>query len=156
LAAVILALLASSIGPLQWVAVAAAEHGSVAQLLRLARVLAWTPFGAAYALPYDVAAGRWDLAAARAGVVVAAIAALLWWWSRTLGSAMLASSAGGAPRSSAAASGGAVSQLLPGWLRRITRPGPFAAIVARERRFWWRDGRRRSAIVSIVVASAIL
>jgi ABC-2 type transport system permease protein len=153
LAAVIIALLASSIGPLQWLITAGATRGSVAGAVRVAEVLAWTPLGAAYALPYDVAGGRWDLAAARAAIVAATIALLLRWWSRTLESAMLATSSGGAVRGRPAA-GGAVRQLLPPWLR--ARPGPFSAIVAREVRFWWRDGRRRPALVSIVVASAVL
>ena len=39
---------------------------------------------------------------------------------------------------------------------RFAGTGPFAAIMARESRFWWRDGRRRAALVSILVASAVL
>ncbi len=41
-------------------------------------------------------------------------------------------------------------------MMRVRRTGPFAAIMARESRFWWRDGRRRAALVSILVASAVL
>jgi ABC-2 type transport system permease protein len=41
-------------------------------------------------------------------------------------------------------------------LRVVVRPGPYGAIVARELRTWWRDGRRRPALVSILAASAIL
>jgi ABC-2 type transport system permease protein len=81
---------------------------------------------------------------------------LLRWWSRTLESAMLYSDSGGAGRSRRAGVGGAVSSLIPVVLRPVARPGPFGAIVAREARFWWRDGRRRAALVSILMASAVL
>ena len=156
LAAVIIALLASSMGPLQWAVLAASQRGSLDQAVRVAEVLAWTPLGAAYALPYDVAGGRWELAGARVAIVAGAAALLLWWWARTLESAMLASNSGGVIRGSSTRTRGAVSELVPRWLRRLVRSGPFAAIVARELRFWWRDGRRRPALVSIVVASAVI
>jgi ABC-2 type transport system permease protein len=155
LAAVLMSLLATSIAPLQWTISAAAGSGSMAQAAGVARVLAWTPFGAAYALPYDVAIGRWDLACARVAIVLGSVVLLLWWWAHTLESAMYASSSGGTARSGAG-SGGAVADLMPGWLRPLVRPGPYGAILARELRLWWRDGRRRAGLVSIVVASLVL
>jgi len=156
LAAVVIALLASSLTPLQWAITAAARHGSVGQALGVAQVAAWTPLGAGAALPYDAAAGRWDLVALRLGLLLGTIALLAWWWSRTSESAMLAAGSGSVVRGARTVGGGAVGTLIPGWLRPFVRPGPGAAIVARELRFWWRDGRRRPALVSIIAASAIL
>jgi ABC-2 type transport system permease protein len=156
LAAVIIALLATSVGPIQWVVLAAVQNGSLDEALRIARIVGWTPFGAPYVLPFDVADGRWDRAAAHAGITLASIGLLLWWWSRTLESAMLDNTSGGAARSARSTRGGAVDSLLPKVMRVMVRPGPFAAIMARESRFWWRDGRRRAALVSILMASAVL
>jgi ABC-2 type transport system permease protein len=143
------------VGPIQWVAAAAVESGTIAQAVRFADVVAWTPLGAPYVLPYDVAAGRWDLAGARLAITVGTISLLAWWWLRTLESAMLDTSSGGATRAAKGRAGGAVGALVPAVLR-LGRAGPFAAIMARESRFWWRDGRRRAALVSILVASAVI
>jgi ABC-2 type transport system permease protein len=157
LAAVLIALLATSIGPLQWAILAAVANGTMELALKIANVIAWTPFGAPYVIAFDIASGRWDLAAARAGITVATILLLFWWWSRTIESAMLATSSNGSARArKAGAGGGAVRALIPGPIRAMTRPGPFSAIMAREARFWWRDGRRRAALVSILMASAVL
>lgn len=156
LAAVIIALLASSVAPLQWAITAAVSSGTIDQAVRVARVLAWTPLGAASALPFDVAAGRWDVAAARLAITVGTILLLLWWWSHTLESAMLDASSGGSARAGRAVAGGAVTALMPAAIRAVVRPGPFGAILAREARFWWRDGRRRASLVSILMASAVL
>jgi ABC-2 type transport system permease protein len=155
LAAVLLALLATSVGPIQWAAVAALESGTMAQAVRAADVIAWTPLGAPYVLPFDVAAHRWDLASARVAITLGTIALLLWWWSRTLESAMLDTSSGGSVRGARGRSTGAVGALVPA-VMRFGGTGPFAAIMARESRFWWRDGRRRAALISILVASAVV
>jgi ABC-2 type transport system permease protein len=156
LAAVIIAVLASSVAPVQWAVTAAVQQGSLDQALRVARVLAWTPLAAPYVLPYDVAAGRWAVAGARLAITIGAIAALLWWWSTTIESAMLGATSGGAAKPLRGAQTGAVGALIPRSLRAITRPGAFGAILARESRFWWRDSRRRASLISILMASAVL
>jgi ABC-2 type transport system permease protein len=156
LAAVVMALLASSVAPIQWTITAAARSGAIDQAVGAAKVAAWTPFGAAYAMPFDAAQRRWDLVGARVVILLATIVLLGWWWSRTIESAMLAQSTGGGIRSARSVAGGVVDELIPGWLRHILRPGPYGAIVARELRSWWRDGRRRPALVSIIAASALL
>lgn len=158
LAAVIIAVLASSIGPLQWLIISASEHGSLDQVLAVANVLSWTPFGAPYVLSFDVAEGRWLAAAARLAMALASVALLLWWWSRTLEPAMLGAtgSSGSRPKTVASQPSGAVASLIPRSLRAVARPTPFGAIVARESRFWWRDPRRRASLVSIVIASAVV
>ena len=125
------------------------------QAVKVANVVAWTPFGAPYALPFDVASHQWGLVGARVAITVGSIALLLWWWSRTLESAMLDNSSGGSVRAVKGRATGAVRALVP-TVMRFAGTGPFAAIMARESRFWWRDGRRRAALVSILVASAVL
>jgi ABC-2 type transport system permease protein len=156
LAAVIIAVLASSIGPLQWAIIAAADRGSVAQAVRVADVLSWTPFGAPYALGFDAARGHWLAALARLLIVAATIAALVLWWTRTIESAMIGTTSNGAAKQVRGARGGAVEALVPPMMRRMFHSSAFAAIAARESRFWWRDPRRRASLISILMASAIL
>jgi ABC-2 type transport system permease protein len=156
LAAVIIALLASSIGPLQWVIMSAADRGTLDQASSVARILAWTPFAAPYMLPFDVGEGNWSAAALRLAMTVAAIALLAWWWSRTIESAMLGASSGGPARQSRRGGEGAVASLFPTALRRMVPAGVIGAIVARESRYWWREARRRASLVSILMASAVL
>src|SRR5439155_6299725 len=71
LAAVVLALGASSIGPMQMLAVSALEHSGSGQATRVARVLAWTPLAAPYAAVVDATTGRWLAAAAPLAIGVA-------------------------------------------------------------------------------------
>jgi len=158
LAAVIIAVLASSIGPLQWLIISASDRGSLDQAVAVARVLAWTPLGAPYVVAFDAADGQWLALAARLAMTFASIGLLLFWWSRTLEPAMLgaAGSSGGRVKPAGADRSGAVASLIPRMLRGLARPTAFGAIVARESRFWWRDPRRRASLVSIVMASAVL
>ncbi len=156
MAAVVIALLASSIGPLQLLISSKMTNSSVAQTMPLARLVSWTPFGAPYALAFDVAEARWPAAAGRLVLTVATIVALLWWWSHTIESAMLGTTSGGVARAPAVPAGSAVAGLVPALLRRVVPATRFGAIVARESRFWWRDPRRRSSLVSILTASAVV
>lgn len=149
LAAVVLALLAALAGPLQIGVVAFVGGADLDDLARVAEVLGWTPLGAPYLVGFDVADGRPGSALAHLLIGAVAVALLLLWWSRTLESAMSAA-ASGAPAAPArrGAPGGAVAQLYPrplGWLPR----GQYGAIVAREARYWWRDPRRRSSLLTI-------
>jgi len=156
LAAVIIAVLASSIGPIQWLLLSTAERGTIDQALRLAKFVGWTPLAAPYVLPFDVAAGRWAAAGVRLAMTLAAVGLLLWWWSRTIESAMLGVTSGGPVRQQRGGATGAVASLIPRFLRGVARETAFGAIVARESRFWWRDPRRRASLVSILMASAVL
>lgn len=168
LAAVLIAVLASSVAPLQWAVTSALTKGELTQAVRAAEVLGWTPMAAPYVAPYDVAGGRWGTAAARLALTAATIVLLLWWWTRTIESAMVGASTGAAATAANAAKAakaakaatvpgaGAVAALMPRVLGWPVRPGLFGAILAREWRFWWRDARRRASIVSILIASAVL
>ncbi|HET8927372.1 MAG TPA: hypothetical protein VFN24_06020 [Microbacterium sp.] len=55
-----------------------------AQLTQVTGILAWTPIGAAWAVPGDVAAGEWLIAAARFAIAVATPAVLWLVWARAL------------------------------------------------------------------------
>lgn len=157
LAAVALAVLAASLGPLQLGAVAAARRADLDQIVRIARVVGWTPLAAPYTAGFDVADGLPLAAAAKLALSALTVAALLFWWSRTLESAMVGSVSGGPARAGQAAGwrGGAVEQLFPrplGFLRR-NRSG---ALVAREVRYWWRDARRRANLITYSVIGVFL
>jgi ABC-2 type transport system permease protein len=157
LAAVALAVLAASLGPLQFGAIAAAQRADLDQLARFARVVGWTPLAAPYTTGFDVAEGRPAAAVAKLVLTAVTVAVLLWWWSRTLESAMVGSVSGGATHAGRAADrrGGAVAQLFPrplGFLRR-DRSG---ALVAREVRYWWRDARRRANLITFSVIGVFL
>jgi ABC-2 type transport system permease protein len=153
LAAVIIAVLASSVAPIQLLIMSAAANGSIGQAVRVAEVLGWTPFGAPYALPFDVAEDRWAVAGARALITLAAIAGAAYWWGRTIESAMIGVTTQG-PKRVATTAGGPVDTLFPRPLRWLRASGLFGAIVAREARTWWRDARRRAGLLSILMASA--
>ena len=95
LTALLLALVAASVGPVQLLVNSLALHTSFAPVLRVARILGWTPLAAGFLAPYDVVDGRPLLAVVRLAIVAACVVGALWWWSRTLESAMLGVSSGG-------------------------------------------------------------
>ncbi|GLY25836.1 ABC transporter permease [Micromonospora sp. NBRC 101691] len=150
LAAVLLAVLAALLGPLQLVVLAAVQDADWDRLAGVARVVGWTPFGAPWTVGIDVAEGRAWAVPVKLLITVAAIGALLVWWSRSLESAMVGAVSSGPARTRSGPVGGAVAQLFPrvvGWVRRDR----FGALVARECRYWWRDARRRANLITIAV-----
>ncbi|RIV34389.1 ABC transporter permease [Micromonospora radicis] len=150
LAAVLLAVAAALLGPLQIAGLAAISDTDWDRLSGLATVIGWTPLGAPWTAGIDVAQGRAWAAPLKLLITVATIVALLAWWSRSLESAMTGTASAGPTRGRPEATGGAVAQLFPratGWLRRDR----FGALVAREARYWWRDARRRANLITIAV-----
>ncbi|MGC5285621.1 ABC transporter permease [Micromonospora sp. DT231] len=150
LAAVLLAVTAAMLGPLQVFGLAALRDADWDRLTGLATVVGWTPFGAPWTVGIDVAQGRVWAAPVKLLITVVAIGALLLWWSRSLESAMVGAANAGKAPAQRAATGGAVGQLFPrlaGWARRDR----FGALVARETRYWWRDARRRANLITIAV-----
>ncbi|MBQ1048564.1 ABC transporter permease [Micromonospora sp. C51] len=150
LAAVLLAVLAASLGPLQLAGVAAIQDTDWDRLTGVATVIGWTPFGAPWTAGIDVAQGRAWAAPVKLLITVVTIVALLAWWSRSLESAMVGAATAGPTRARPGVTGGVVTQLFPraaGWLRRDR----FGALVAREARYWWRDARRRANLITIAV-----
>ncbi|MEU0547239.1 ABC transporter permease [Micromonospora sp. NPDC005979] len=150
LAAVLLAVVAALLGPLQVFGLAALRQTDWTRLTGAASVLGWTPFGAPWTAGIDVAQGRVWAAPLKLLITLAAIGALLAWWSRSLESAMVGSATAGRAPARRGVDGGAVAQLFPRaatWARRDR----FGALVAREARYWWRDARRRANLITIAV-----
>ncbi|MET8089528.1 ABC transporter permease [Micromonospora sp. NPDC005220] len=150
LAAVLLAVTAALLGPLQVFGLAALRGADWARLAGLATVIGWTPLGAPWTAGIDVAQGRVWAAPVKLLITVATLGALLAWWSRSLESAMVGAASGGKAPVRRGVAGGAVAQLFPrvaGWARR----DQFGALVAREARYWWRDARRRANLITIAV-----
>ncbi len=156
LAAITMAVLASSIAPLQIMISVMVERGDVGRILGVIRFLAWTPLGAPYAAAFEATEGRWGLAGGRLAIGVATIPALLWWWSKTLEPAMFGAASGGpGGRSGNRATGQAVASLFPAALSWLPA-GRFSAVVARELRYWVREPRRRAAVASLVLSSSMV
>ncbi|SCL22256.1 ABC-2 type transport system permease protein [Micromonospora nigra] len=150
LAAVLLAVAAALLGPLQIAGLAAIQDADLDRLAGVAEVIGWTPFGAPWTAGIDVAEGRVWAAPVKLLITAATIAALLAWWSRSLESAMVGAAGGGAAPARRGTAGGPVAQLFPralGWAARDR----FGALVAREARYWWRDARRRANLITVAV-----
>ncbi|GAB3053974.1 ABC transporter permease [Micromonospora schwarzwaldensis] len=155
LAAVLLAVLAALLGPLQLLVLAAVRSADWDRLTGVARVVGWTPLAAPWTAGVDVAEGRVVTALVKLLVTAATIGVLLLWWSRSLESAMVGAASAGPARAPRGVMGGAVAQLFPravGWARRDR----FGALVARECRYWWRDARRRANLITVAVVGVFV
>ncbi|MEH0842972.1 ABC transporter permease [Micromonospora sp. CPCC 205711] len=150
LAAVLLAVVAALLGPLQIVVLAAVRNADWDRLTGVARVVGWTPFGAPWTVGVDAAEGRIWAVPVKLLITALTIGLLLLWWSRSLESAMVGAVSSAPTKSRRGPVGGAVAQLFPravGWIGRDR----FGALVARECRYWWRDARRRANLITIAV-----
>lgn len=155
LAAVLLAVLAAMLGPLQLFVLAAVRQADWDRLTGVARVVGWTPFGAPWTAGIDMAQGRAGAAVVKLLIGVATLGVLLFWWSRSLESAMVGAASAGPAKTPRGTLGGAVAQLFPravGWARRDR----FGALVARECRYWWRDARRRANLITVAVVGVFV
>ncbi|MBQ1023014.1 ABC transporter permease [Micromonospora sp. C95] len=150
LAAVLLAVLAASLGPLQLAGVAAIQDTDWDRLTGVASVIGWTPLGAPWTVGIDVAQGRAWAAPVKLLITLVTIVALLAWWSRSLESAMVGAASAGPTRARPGVTGGVVAQLFPRAVGRLRRDR-FGALVSREARYWWRDARRRANLITIAV-----
>ncbi|MEO3770749.1 ABC transporter permease [Micromonospora sp. B9E7] len=150
LAAVLLAVVAALLGPLQIFGLAALREADWPRLAGAGTVIGWTPLGAPWTAGIDVAQGRVWAAPVKLLITLVALGALLAWWSRSIESAMVGAASAGKAPVRRGVTGGAVAQLFPrvaGWTRRDR----FGALVAREARYWWRDARRRANLITIAV-----
>ncbi|MEU8152919.1 ABC transporter permease [Micromonospora sp. NPDC048986] len=150
LAAVLLAVTAALLGPLQVFGLAALREADWDRLAGVATVIGWTPLGAPWTVGVDVAQGRVWAAPVKLLITVVTLGALLAWWSRSIESAMVGAASAGKAPVRRGVTGGAVAQLFP---RVATWAGrdQFGALVAREARYWWRDARRRANLITIAV-----
>jgi ABC-2 type transport system permease protein len=156
LAAIMLALLAALLGPLQIAVLNAGKSADYHQFVGPARVLGWTPLAAPYTLGADVISGRGWAVPIKLAITLVTIGALLWWWSASLEAAMVGGEASGGPaRRSRGIQGGPVTQLYPRPLRWLSRQQA-GALVAREVRYWWRDARRRANLITFAVIGTFI
>jgi ABC-2 type transport system permease protein len=167
LAAVVLALFAALLGPLQVALIAAVERADSQRLVGPARVLGWTPLAAPYTVGTDVVEGHAWAVPVKLAITALAVAGLLAWWSASLESAMvgigraakvggrISAASGGRRVVARAGGGGPVAELFPRALPWLPR-NQYGAIVAREARYWWRDARRRANLITIAVVGVFV
>lgn len=111
-----------------------------------ARVMSWTPFGWAWALPWDIAEGAWPIFVVHLVLAVALVWLLFRLWERSLATALAsplaATTAGGTVKASR------IDFLLP--------RGPIGAVARRDLRYWRRDPRRLVQLLAVVVVPAFM
>lgn len=155
LAAVLLAVLAALLGPLQLLVVGGLGSADWDRLAGVARVVGWTPLAAPYTVGFDVVEGRLWAVPGKLLITALTLAALLAWWSRSLESAMLGTANTGQAKAAAGEPGAPVAQLFPRVLGRTPRDR-YGALVAREVRYWWRDMRRRANLITVAVVGVFV
>ncbi|MBG0560665.1 ABC transporter permease [Actinoplanes sp. NEAU-A11] len=155
LATILLAVVAASLGPAQLLLLGLLNQANWSSVELIAEVAGWTPVGAPYTVGLDVVAGRAWAVPVKLLIVLVSVGGLLWWWSRTLERAMAGAATAGSRRGSTATRSdgrGPVDQLLFRWSPRSR----FGALMARETRYWWRETRRRAALITLAVAGVFL
>ncbi|SCE76429.1 ABC-2 type transport system permease protein [Micromonospora purpureochromogenes] len=155
LAAVLLAVVAALLGPLQIAVLAAVREADWDRLTGVAEVVGWTPFGAPWTVGVDVAEGRAWAVPVKLLITAVTIGLLLLWWSRSLESAMVGAASAAPAKGRRGPAGGVVAQLFPRALA-WTRRDRFGALVSREARYWWRDARRRANLITIAVVGVFV
>ncbi|MDI1464236.1 ABC transporter permease [Catellatospora sp. KI3] len=154
LAAVVLAVLAASLGPIQYAINSGAQSVGMDRLESIARVLGWTPFGAPYVVGQDAVAGDWAAVAGRLALTAAVIVLLAWWWSTSLESAMVGSAGDGGGSGTGPARAGSPTARF---FRRSRAPRTaYGAMLVRELRYWLRDARRRASLITFAVVGIFL
>ncbi|NIJ06396.1 transporter [Frigoribacterium faeni] len=130
-------------GPL--IGLAGQGIGSAAeQLPRIAEVAAWTPLGAAWAVPGELALGRPGEALAKSAIAVVSLALLLLAWRRALASALVAPPV---EQRTGPAKGLGPFRWFPGT--------PTGAVAARAAVYWLRDPRYGGSLVVVPLVPVI-
>lgn len=155
LAAVLLAVFAALLGPLQIAVIGAVERADWDRLAGVAEVVGWTPLAAPYTIGVDVVEGRAWAVPVKLLITGVTIVVLLWWWSRSLESAMVGAAGSGPAPAGRGTPGEPVARLFPRAARWLPRDR-YGALVAREARYWWRDARRRSSLITVVVVGVFV
>ncbi|WP_265520868.1 hypothetical protein [Oerskovia flava] len=120
--------------------------GGVGSLVAdLAGVVAWTPFGAPWALAAGVHDGAWGLVLARLVVALVTLGVVWVVWDRALGRALVSP-----PTSGAAAQAKGL-----GWFARFPAT-PTGAVAARCMTYWLRDPRYSGSIAVVPLIPVVL
>lgn len=106
-------------------------------LPRIVEGLAWTPVGALFAVPMDLAEARLLTAVVRAAIGALTLVLVWRWWRRSIDVSLTSALSGDASSGDAK-----VSPLVP----RFVRPGPFGAVMGKSLRYWRRDTRYLAAL----------
>lgn len=111
----------------------------------LARILSWTPLGAVWSVPAEIAAGDFTAAGLKFLIAVATLAALSWLWKISLARALVTPAhSGGANRLAARFS---FFSYFPGT--------PTGAIAARTLLYWLRDPRYTTNLLVALILPLI-
>lgn len=112
---------------------------------RVAAVLTWTPFGAAWSMPADWVTGRGGLVAIKALIALLFVVALWLAWRWLIDRMMATTDKAQGPRRYTGL----------GWFERL--PGtPTGAVAARSLSYWSRDARYRLALAVIPVVPIVM
>lgn len=111
-----------------------------------AEFLGWTPLGAPWSVPADLALGHPGEAAAKLGIVVAVLAIVTWLWSRSLAHAMET------PSHSSRARKGAGKLGFFRWFPAT----PMGAVAGRALSYWIRDPRYSMSLILAVVLPMVM
>ena len=152
LVSVVVVLLVASIGLIQLGLTALARLATPDLFVDIVDVLAWTPFGAPWAAPYDAATGSPGAGLIKLAIAAAAVAVLLMVWGAALRRSLERGDA--VPVGSSLPRG---ATLTPAWVASVLPSSPVGAVAARVLVYWWRDPRQRVALLIIpVVLTALL
>ncbi|NUU17083.1 hypothetical protein HP550_07450 [Cellulomonas humilata] len=113
-------------------------------LEQIAEVLSWTPLGAAWAVPGDVADGQWATAAARFGIAVATLLVVVVVWDRAFAHALV-----NPAHEKVSTRGHGL-----GWFDRLPAT-PLGAVTARCLTYWARDPRYALAVAIVPVLAIV-
>lgn len=111
----------------------------------VARVLGWTPWGAAWSAPADAARGAWGSAGLRLLIVTATLAVAWLVWDRSLARALVQP-----PHEQASTRDRGL-----GWFGRLPAT-PLGAVVARCLTYWARDPRYAISLILVPLAPVVL
>ncbi|MCU1410178.1 MAG: transporter permease [Rhodoglobus sp.] len=112
---------------------------------RIAAVVSWTPFGAAWSAPGDAALGRLDIAWIKIAIAVAFLLVLWFVWRALVADMLVRPQRETAP--------GHYAGL--GWFERLPAT-PLGAIAARSLSYWGRDARYRVSLAVIPIVPIVM
>lgn len=118
---------------------------SSAEMQRIADVAGWTPWGAAWAVPADVASGRVGEGITKLLIAVVVVALLTWAWWAVVGRAL------------ETVDGRASTRRYRGlgWFDRLGST-PVAAVAARAMTYWGRDPRYRMSYLILLFVPVVV
>jgi ABC-2 type transport system permease protein len=114
---------------------------------RLAAVAGWTPFGWAWAAPTDVASGALGRAAVRLFLALALAVGLALAWERLLARGLTSPLEGG---------GSGTTTKAVSRVDRLCGTSPAGAVAARCLRYWRRDPRYATSLVTLVIVPVVI